>query len=79
MAKEWTDDEVQEEIRKAVAIVREDREKATYAELHSRYGQKPEGEEGKEGGPTPPPKKDKTEETSKKKKSIWWAESEESE
>lgn len=81
MAKEWTDEEVQAEIREAVRIVNEDRERATYAELHSRYGTKPEGE-GDEGGgdegdgktKPPPAKAPKTKEEKTARKSLWWGE-----
>lgn len=72
MAKEWTDEEVTAEIREAVRIVNEDRERATYAQLHERYGQKPPPEgDPKDGKNTPPPKTDGTE-PPKKRRSIWW-------
>jgi hypothetical protein len=81
--KEWTDDEIRAEIKDAVRIVAEDREKARYLELHSRYGAKPEeGEKTEEteeteddGGTKPPPQKPPKEEGTKKKRSLWWAES----
>jgi hypothetical protein len=72
MAREWTDEEVKAEIAAAVKIVAEDREKATYANLHSKYGDK-------EGNPNSPPKKEEgappSPENMPKKKSLWWGES----
>lgn len=74
--KEWTDEEVQAEIREAVRIVAEDREKETYAGLHSKYGPK-EGDA--DPGKVPPPPKEKTEDGEKpKRKSMWWGETDES-
>lgn len=74
MGKEWTDEEVAEEIKNAVAIVREDRFEAF---VRSRTGQTndnpPSGngqsDNGGNGGgnDNPPPKKGR---------SLWWGESE---
>lgn len=71
MAKEWTDEEIQAEIKKNFEIVREDRERKAYLELHERF--KPQEGEDK-GGSNPPPKKEKGEEGEppKTKKSLWW-------
>lgn len=72
--KEWTDEEVQAEIREAVRIVHEDRERQTYQQLHERYGQKPSGSDKPEDGKTPPPAKDDAGEPPKKRRSIYWGE-----
>lgn len=75
MAKEWTDDEVQEAIRDAVKIVAADKERAEYERLHGLYGQKQEENEDQGDGKTPPPKKDKEDKTPPKgKRSLWWGE-----
>jgi hypothetical protein len=69
--KEWTDDEVQAEIREAVRIVNEDRERATYKSLHERYGKEstdPPGTPPKKEGDADPP------EGNKKSKSLYWGE-----
>ena len=73
MARKWTDEEVQAEIRTAVAMVAEDRDRAHYKTLHERFGDKPAGDPPKDG-PTPPPAKDgdPTPEPTEKKKSLWW-------
>ena len=68
-SKEWTDEEVQAEIKEAVRIVNEDRERATYAQLHERYGEKPKSDP--KDGP-PPPKNDDPTPTEKKRRSLWW-------
>lgn len=73
MAKEWTDEEVQAEIREAVRIVNEDRERATYKQLHERYGQKDGSKDKPEDGKQPPPPKDDGgEPPAKKRRSLWW-------
>jgi hypothetical protein len=73
MARKWTDEEVQAEIKAAVAIVNEDRERATYQALHGKYGQEPP-KPGNPNDPTPPPPKpgDPDPEPAPKKKSLWW-------
>ena len=75
MPREWTDDDVLEEINKAVQIVREDRMDKL---LRSRLSPpKPENDptDPPETDPTrkPPPKKDKPE-TPPVRKSLWWGE-----
>lgn len=72
--KEWTDEEVQAEIREAVRIVHEDRERATYQQLHERYGQKPPPSGDPKDDKTPPPPKKDGEEPPKKRRSIYWGE-----
>ena len=75
MARKWTDEEVQAEIKAAVAIVTQDREKAQYLALHERYGSKDDpGKDPAKDGPTPPPAKDgdPPPEPTEKKKSLWW-------
>lgn len=76
MARKWTDEEVQKEIRDAVAIVAQDRERAQYLALHERYGSKDDSGKGDppKDGPTPPPAKDgdPPPEPTEKKKSLWW-------
>ena len=80
MAKKWTDEEVQEEIKNAVKIVQEDRERADYARLHERYGKAPEGDSGSgdssngDGKKAPPTKEGETEPPveSGGKRSLWW-------
>ena len=76
--KVWTDEEVQNEIKAAVAIVNEDRERADYARLHGKYGQQDNGD-GKEGekqeDKSPPAKQDQEDpkdQGKKQKRSIWW-------
>lgn len=82
-AKKWTDEEVQAEIKNAVRIVTEDRERASYAQLHEKYGKEASGDpSGSDGGSngdgkTPPKKEGETEsdlEGSGKKRSLWWGE-----
>lgn len=81
MGKKWTDEEVQQEIKDAVRIVNEDREKASYAQLHEKYG-KPASDDsgGSDGGSgsddkTPPKKEGETDpDLGKSKKSLWWGE-----
>lgn len=51
--KDPTDDEVRKLIRESVEIVREDRERAHYAELHGKYGQQPEPAQAGQGDPPP--------------------------
>lgn len=65
----WTDDDVKAEIREAVRIVHEDRQRATYAELHERFGDKPRDPDD----PKPPPKEPTLDDV-KPKRSIWWGE-----
>jgi hypothetical protein len=75
MAKEWTDEEVQAEIREAVRIVHEDRERATYQQLHERFGQKPSPSGDPKDGKNPPPPKDGGDQPpTQKRKSLWWGE-----
>lgn len=73
MARKWTDEEVQAEIKAAVAMVAEDREKAQYLSLHKRYGQGVKDDPDKDG-PTPPPAKDgdPPPEPTERRKSLWW-------
>lgn len=78
MARKWTDEEVQAEIRAAVAIVTEDRERAQYAALHERFGKDPAkddpAKDPAKDGPTPPPAKDgdPEPEPTPVKRSLWW-------
>lgn len=71
MAREWTDEEVQKEIREAVQIVREDRIDKM---LRTKFGSSsndpanpPTNPPTSGGNPNP---------NDKKKKSIWWGETE---
>jgi hypothetical protein len=66
-AKEWTDEEVQAEIREAVHIVREDRFEKF---VRGKVG----GATPPAGGPTPPPGKpgDPPAEPKPKRKALWW-------
>jgi hypothetical protein len=72
--KQWTDAEVQAEIAAAVKIVAEDREKAHYHTLHSKYGGEPPTPP--EGDKTPPKKEPNPEGESgngpEKTRSIFW-------
>lgn len=68
--KEWTDEDVQTAISEAVRIVSEDRDKATYAALHERFGGS--GEPPKESGGAPPAKEPADPAEPKKGKSLWW-------
>lgn len=71
--KEWTDEDVQTEIREAVRIVHEDRERATYRQLHEKYGQDNGGTpDPKDGKNPPPPKEEPTEPEKKKRRSLYW-------
>jgi hypothetical protein len=77
--RKWTDDEVKAEIREAVRIVTEDREKATYATLHEKYGNKdaPNPDDSKDGdkSKSPPRKEGEPEpdlDRSKQKRSLFW-------
>jgi len=83
MAKKWTDEEVQAEIREAVKIVSEDRERARYAQLHEKYGKgsgdgSGDSDSGNNGDGKTPPKKDGEPEPDLdgggKRKSLWWGE-----
>lgn len=69
MAKDPTDDEVRALISECVEIVKTDRERAHYQELHGKYGAKPEGE-GEAGEGDPPPAKPVTEEP-KEEYGLW--------
>ena len=82
MAKKWTDDEVEAEIKRAVQIVSEDRERATYASLHEKYGKSGsgdpsgsgddpngDGKDPKKGEGDPEPDLD-----AGKRRSLWWGE-----
>ena len=75
MPKEWTDEEVQEEINKAVQIVREDRIdtlirnrlSAPSSDPGNTKDKAPESGSGDSGGnPDPSPKR----------KSLWWGDAE---
>lgn len=61
MAKEWTDEEVNKEIARAIRIVRED-----------RYGGESPPSKTPDGPPAPPAKPEPTEEPKKARKGIWW-------
>jgi len=70
--KEWTDEEVQKEIRDAIAIVREDRFETFVRgkfppSSDDKNGGKDQSGDGGNGGGNDP---------DKKKKSLWWGESE---
>ena len=78
-SKKWTDDEVKAEIREAVKIVNEDRERATYAQLHERYGKKDDdnsSDSGNGDGSKTPPRKEGDPESdldkSEQKRSLFW-------
>ena len=79
MAKEWTDDEVREEISAAVKIVQADKERAEYNRLHGLYGTKSDSEDNpddkQDDDKVPPPKKEGSpqDKTNGRKRSIWWA------
>jgi hypothetical protein len=80
MVRKWTDEEVQAEIKAAVAIVNEDRERATYQTLHERFGTNNDpGNDSGNGGPPAPPKKDADAdpEPTAPKKGLWWGDVEE--
>lgn len=68
MAKEWTDEEVETILRDSARILHEDGEKASYARLHEKYGEKTDPPKG-DGKTDPPPKKEKEE--PKAKKPLW--------
>jgi hypothetical protein len=73
---DWTDDDVRAAIKECHDIVREDRDRARYAELHGKYGTAKEDDESEdkpEGGI--PPAKTK-EDSTPKSRSIWWGERE---
>lgn len=73
MAREWTDEEVQAEIREAVRIVQEDKDRAAYKQLHERFGQAPTEPDNPKDNPGVPPQKDNNGEPAKKgRKSLWW-------
>ena len=76
MAKEWTDEEVTQQIKEAVEIVREDRLESF---LRGRFGapsndpnggNDPSKNDGKDGGNPNP------DGSSNKKRSLWWGETE---
>ena len=69
MAREWTDEEVQKEIRDAVAIVREDRFEAFVRSTHTSNSDKdnPAIPSANPGNNDPAP-------SATKKKSLWWGE-----
>lgn len=69
MAREWTDDEVQAEIDKAVQIVREDKQYKMLSDLHSRGNGNPNSSPN-----DPPPSGGNGNPTDKKKKSLFWGE-----
>lgn len=76
MAKQWTDEEVQKEIKDAIAIVREDRfETYVRGRLGTPSGNPNDppnpGNPGN-GDPNPNPSGDPP----KAKKSLWWGETE---
>ena len=74
--KEWTDEDIQNEIKEAVRIVSEDRDRVRYNELHSRFGNAEPPKPG--SGEAPPPKtEDADPAEAKKSKSLWWGEVEE--
>lgn len=81
MAKKWTDEEVSAEIKEAVRIVNEDRERASYAQLHEKYGKSASDDSGGSGdssngdGKAPPKKEGEAEpDLAKGKRSLWWGE-----
>jgi hypothetical protein len=72
MAKEWTDEEVAEEIGKAVQIVREDRIDTL---IRNRLSATPNNPPNPENNPPPSsgnPSNDNPGDTGKKKGSLWW-------
>lgn len=76
MAKEWTDDEVTEEIQRALAIFREDHIVKRLGNIESLL---PKGNSsGTDNDPKtdgePPPVKEPKESNTTKKKSLWWGE-----
>lgn len=70
MPKDWTDDEIKAAIKEAVDIVHEDRERAQYATLHERFGEKPPEGDGK--NPPPPKKEEEPPPDPPATRSIWW-------
>ena len=70
MAREWTDDEVQKEIRDAVAIVREDRLETF---LRSRFSNSTDDKDGT-GDKSGDGKDNSGDGNSPKKKGLWWGE-----
>lgn len=78
MAKEWTDEEVQEEIRKAFSIFREDHIVKSIRGLEEKLsglaGKRSDTSDSDAGEGDPPPVKDKPSEGNKPRKSVWWGE-----
>lgn len=77
MAKEWTDDEVQKEIRDAIAIAREDGILKHVRGLHEKLDKlmTPENPEGEPTEGQPPPEgepKDSNAQDKKQRRSLWW-------
>lgn len=71
-AKEPDDDEVRRLIRESVQIVRDDRERAHYKELHGKYGEQPEsGSDEKEAGEGDPPPATEVKEEPKPEYGLW--------
>lgn len=76
MAKEWTDEEVQDEINKAVQIVREDRIDTLIRNRLSAPSGNPNDKEN-----NPPPSSgnsgnDNSGNPTSKKRSLWWGDTE---
>lgn len=75
MAKEWTDDEVRQEIADAVRIVREDRFEGFVRGLVGRpAGDVSSSDSGKDEVKSPPRGQQVDGATVTKKKSLWWGE-----
>lgn len=72
MAREWTDDEVLGEIRKALDIFREDHVVKRIGALEEKLlgGIKPPADDDTEG--KPPPAKPPKDSAEKPKRSLWW-------
>lgn len=73
MGKEWTDDEVTEEIRKAFAIFREDHIVKSIRGLEEKLSGLA-GKGNSSSDPVDPPKKNQPNNGDKPRRSMWWGE-----
>ena len=73
MPKQWTDDEVSEEIKNAVAIVREDRFEAFVRGMQGKTNSDPNSGNDQSGNAGNGDGNNSAE--TKKKKSLWWGDS----
>lgn len=77
MAKEWTDDEVNDEIQKALAIFREDhivKRLGAIESLLPKGNSTGDNNPPKTDGEPPPAKEPRDSSANNKKKSLWWGE-----